>query len=140
MGQTVFPVRDKLSPGRSHEGGFMRWRAVHAPVDEREAEATLDCLLAWGLLEERAGDIVPTRRWSAQLQAAAEKLNLLAARMGADPEGNPLILAVTQALAAMDLTEDDALFRVAVQMLVTLELSRMTPAKRAQMGFPESLQ
>ena len=48
--------------------------------------------MAWGLAEDRAGDIVPTRRWNAQLQAAAEKLNQIAAQMGADPEGNPLVL------------------------------------------------
>ena len=108
-------------------------------MDEPTAEAALDQIMAWGLAEDRAGDIVPTRRWNAQLQAAAEKLNQIAAQMGADPEGNPLVLAVTQALAAMGLTDDDALFRVAVQMLVTLELSRMTPAKRAQLGFPGEL-
>src|SRR5882672_4836798 len=101
-------------------------------MDEPTAEAALDRLIAWGLVDDNAGEITPTRRWNAQLQAAAEKLNQLAAQMGANPEGNPLLLAVTQALASMDLTEDDALFRVAVEMLVTLELSRMTPAKRAQ--------
>ena len=108
-------------------------------MDEPTAEAALDQLLAWGLIEEKNGDITPTKRWNANLQAAAEKLNQLAAKMGQNPEGNPLILAVSQALASMNLTEDDGMFRIAAQMLVTLELSRMTPAKRAQLGFPEHL-
>jgi 2-methylaconitate cis-trans-isomerase PrpF len=104
-------------------------------VNEAEAERVLDRLLAWGLVEDRAGEILPTRRWSARLQAAAEKLNVLAAQTGVNPEGNPLVLAVSQALAAENLTEDEREFRAAAQALVTLELSRMTPAKRAQMGF-----
>jgi hypothetical protein len=115
------------------------WPGSGACLDTPTAEAALDQLLAWGLVEERGGDITPTPRWNANLQAAAEKLNQLAAKMGANPEGNPLVLAVTQALASMNLTEDDALFRIAAEMLVTLELSRMTPAKRAQLGFPEHL-
>lgn len=108
-------------------------------MDEPTAEAALDQLIAWGLVADKDGDITPTKRWNAQLQSAAEKLNQLAAQMGQNPEGNPLVLAVTQALAQMNLTQDPALFRVACEMLLTLELSRMTPAKRAQMGFPERL-
>lgn len=104
-------------------------------MDEREAEAMLAELLAWGLAEERDGQVAPTRRWNAKLQAAAEKVNLLAARTGVNPAGNPLVLAVTQALAAENLGLDDARFDRAVRMLVVLELTRMTPAKRSQLGF-----
>jgi hypothetical protein len=105
-------------------------------MDEPAAERTLDRLIAWGLVEiSSTGDVAPTRLWNAKLQAAAEKLNILAAQLGANPEGNPLVLAVSQALAAEQLTQDEAEFREAVQVLVTLELTRMTPAKRSQMGF-----
>jgi len=105
-------------------------------VDERDVERVLDKLEAWGLVEEKGGEVLPTRRWNAKLQAAAEKLNLLAANLGANPEGNPLILAVSQALANENpdgLT--DATFDEAVRVLVVLELSRMGPEKRAQLGF-----
>lgn len=104
-------------------------------MDEREVEATLDALEAWGLVEEREGQVQPTRRWNAKLQAAAEKLNILAAQSGRNPEGNPLLLAIQQALAGENLTEDERLFQRAVRVLAVLELTRMTPEKRAQMGF-----
>lgn len=104
-------------------------------MDEARVEATLDRLIAWGLAEEMEGELRPTRRWSAKLMAAAEKLNLLAAK-GQAPEGNPLTLAVQQAFAAENLAQDDASFREAVEVLLLLELSRMPPAKRAQAGFP----
>jgi hypothetical protein len=106
-------------------------------VDEREVEATLDLLQSWGLVEERDGHVAGTRRWSARLQAAAEKLNVLAAQTGVNPQGNPLVLAVQQALANENLTEDPATFARAVRVLVVLELTRMTPEKRAQMGFSD---
>lgn len=103
-------------------------------MDEATADALLSKLIARGLVEERAGEIGPTRRWNARVQAAAEKLNLEVERTGSYPEGNPLVLAVAQALkdeAYADADHDDA-----VRVLVTLELSRMTPAKRARYGFP----
>lgn len=105
-------------------------------MDEREVEATLDLLQSWGLVEETPeGEIAGTRRWSAKLQAAAEKLNIVAAQTGVSPSGNPLVLAVEQALAAEGLTTEETVFARAVRVLVTLELTRMTPQKRAQMGF-----
>jgi hypothetical protein len=104
-------------------------------VDDHEVERTLDQLIAWGLVEDHDGDIQPTRRWVAKLQAAAERLNLVVQRTGVPPEGNPLVLAVTQALSAEDLTRDEDLFRRSVQLLVVLELSRMSPEKRGQHGF-----
>ena len=105
-------------------------------MDERRADEVLDRLVAWGLAEVDAdGQVRPTRRWVAKLQAAAEKLNVLAARMGANPAGNPLVLAVSQALANENLTDDEVLYRDAVAALVTLELTRMTGEKRAQHGF-----
>lgn len=107
-------------------------------MDEREVEATLDLLHAWGLVEEKDGHVQGTKRWNARLQAAAEKLNVLAAQTGVNPEGNPLVLAVRQALAAENLTEDEATFARAARVLVVLELTRMTPEKRAQMGFGEA--
>lgn len=106
-------------------------------AEERDVDATLGLLESWGLVEERDGHVRPTRRWNARLQAAAEKLNVLAAQTGVNPEGNPLVLAVHQALAAENLTEDEATFRKAARVLLVLELTRMTPEKRAQMGFPE---
>jgi hypothetical protein len=107
-------------------------------VDEADADRALDALISWGLVAERDGHIVGTPRWGAKLQAAAEKINLVAARAGGSPPvGNPLVLAVTQALANENHTTDDALFGDCVRVLVTLELSRMTPEKRAQYGFSD---
>lgn len=106
-------------------------------MDEPAAERALDRLVAWGLVAEKDGEVVGTPRWGAKLQAAAEKLNILAARNAA-PAGNALVLAVSQALANENLTTDDALFRDCVGVLVTLELSRMTPEKRAQYGFADA--
>lgn len=104
-------------------------------MDERRAEQVLDQLIAWGLIEEGPdGEIRGTRKWGAKLQAAAEKLNLLEAR-NERPAGNPLMVAVGHALANENLTLDDDLYKDAVAMLVTLELSRMSPEKRAQHGF-----
>jgi hypothetical protein len=108
-------------------------------VDEAAVERTLDRLIAWGLAEEHDGEVLATRRWNAKLQAAAEKLNILAAQMDANPEGNPLVLAVQQALANENLdgmTEET--FPDAVRVLVVLELTRMGPEKRAQLGFGDA--
>lgn len=105
-------------------------------MDEARLEALLDRLVAWELVEDVEGDLRPTRRWNAKLQAAAEKLNLLAAK-GAAPSGNPLVLAVEQALAAENRLQADREFREAVEILVMLELSRMKPSKRVQLGFPD---
>lgn len=106
-------------------------------MDEARAAEVLDQLVRWGLVEERDGDVRPTRRWAAKLQASAEKLNVLA---GSDrpPAGNPLVLAVSQALAHEGLTGDEALHADAVRVLVTLELTRMAPDKRAQHGFGDA--
>lgn len=106
-------------------------------VEEPRVEDALDRLIRWGLVEDVEGVLRTTRRWNARLLAAAEKLNLLAQRTGAPPEGNPLVLAVSQALAEENLEADEALFQDAVEVLVILELSRMKPAKRAQAGFPD---
>lgn len=95
----------------------------------------MDLLVAWGLVEEKDGELRGTKRWAAKLQAAAEKLNVLAARTGVNPAGNPLVLAVEGALAAENLTEDAATFRKAAEVLVLLELTRLTPEKRSQLGF-----
>lgn len=104
-------------------------------VDEARASEILDRLIAWGLAEEDPqGEVGVTRRWSAKLQAAAEKLNILESR-NERPVGNPLVLAVTHALANENLTSDEALFQDAVAALVTLELSRMTVEKRERYGF-----
>lgn len=106
-------------------------------MDEARVDAALDRLVAWGFAEDVGGDIRPTRRWSAKLQAAAEKINLLVQRTGHVPDGPPILLAVSQALAAENLTDDEALFQDAVHVLVMLELSRMSPAKRVAAGFPD---
>lgn len=107
-------------------------------VDDASVERTLDQLIRWGLVEQNENDVHPTRRWVAKLQAAAEKINILVSTNGGiAPEGNALVIAVRQALANENLTEDDALFTEAVQLLVILELSRMSPAKRAQHGFAD---
>jgi hypothetical protein len=109
-------------------------------VDEAAVERTLDRLVAWGLAEETPqGDVQGTRRWNAKLQVAAEKLNILAAQTGVNPEGNPLVLAVQQALANENLDGmTEALFPDAVRVLVVLELTRMAPEKRAQLGFGDA--
>lgn len=104
-------------------------------MDEARADELLSTLLAWGLVEERAGEVGPTRRWNARLQAAAERLNQEVARTGAQPEGNPIVLAVSLALRearpelAGELRDD------VVRVLVTLELARMSADKRARYGF-----
>jgi len=106
------------------------------PVDEAIAEALLGSLIGWGLVEEReGGDIGPTRRWNAKLQAAAEKLNVEVEAAGAAPEGNPLVLAVARALGEERPELEGARLDDAVRMLVTLELSRMSADKRARYGF-----
>lgn len=116
--------------------GFKGPSPPAADVDEARVEATLEKLVAWGLVEEVGGDLRPTRRWNAKLQAAAEKLNLLAAK-GQPPAGNPLVVAVQQALAAENRALDDTDLKEAVELLVMLELSRMKVAKRIQLGFPD---
>lgn len=105
-------------------------------MDEAAVEATLDRLIAWGLVEEVGGEVRPTRRWNAKLQAAAEKLNLLAAK-GQAPQGRPLALAVGQALAAENVAADERTFHDATEVLLMLELTRMPPSKRAQAGYPD---
>lgn len=106
-------------------------------MDEERAADLLAQLIAWGLVEERAdGEIAPTRRWNAQVQASAERLNQEVERTGTYPEGNPLVLAIASAFhEARPDVADSALRDDLVRMLVTLELSRMTPEKRARYGF-----
>ena len=101
-------------------------------MDEATADALLTKLQARGLVETQSDDIGPTRRWNARVQAAAERLNLDAAKNG-PPDGNPLVLAVSMALR--DEGYHDADFDDAVRVLVTLELSRMSADKRARYGF-----
>lgn len=94
-------------------------------MDERRAEELLARLIALDILEERAdGEILPTRRWSARFQAAAEKLNQRVAATGAQPEGDPYVLAAATGLldAKVDLPPED--FDDAVRMLVILERAR----------------
>lgn len=105
-------------------------------MDEARAEEILRLLEHWGYVEERAGQLQGSRKWNAKLQAAAEKLNILAGQDQA-PEGNPLVLAVSQALANENLELDPEAFDDAVRVLVTLELTRMGPTKRALAGFPD---
>ncbi|HVM45943.1 MAG TPA: hypothetical protein VM582_08420 [Candidatus Thermoplasmatota archaeon] len=106
-------------------------------MDEAAAEALLAKLIERGLIEERADEVGPTRRWNARVQAAAERLNQEVARTGAQPAGNPLVLAVAQALRDEQYAEGD--FDDAVRVLVTLELTRMSAQKRARYGFDVSL-
>jgi hypothetical protein len=105
-------------------------------VDEAAAEALLAKLVVWGLIEDHDGDITPTRRWNARVQASAERLNQIVERTGAYPAGNPLVIAVARALRdeKPELPPGEE-FDDAVRMLVTLELGRMSAAKRARYGF-----
>lgn len=105
-------------------------------MDDAAAEKLLATLIEWGLVEERDGEVSPTRRWSARLTASAQRINIELERTGTSPQGNPLVLAVAAALRderpdARDDERDDL-----VRMLVTLELSRMSADKRARYGFP----
>lgn len=105
-------------------------------VDEREVAALLDKLIALGFIEERPdGELGPTRRWNARLQAAAEQLNQLVAKQGFEPAGNPLMHAIAQALLAHPdgILEEE--FDDAVRLLAILEVARMKPDKRSQLGF-----
>lgn len=104
-------------------------------MDEARAEALLTQLIGWGLVEERAGEVGPTRRWNARVQASAERINQEVERTGAYPEGNPLVLAIAAALRDEVPTLADAERDDAVRVLVTLELSRMSADKRARYGF-----
>lgn len=108
-------------------------------MDAARVERLLDQLSAWGLVEVTGNDVQPTRKWSAKLQAAAEKLNLIHAKTGVQVAGNPLVVAASQALANENLGAAAEDFDDLVRLLVMLELSRMTPAKRAQLGFPDVL-
>ena len=105
-------------------------------MDEARAGDIVNELTQRGYIEERDGQILATRKWHAKLQAAAEKLNILAGR-GEEPSGNPLVVAVTQALANENLDFADDVFDDAIRVLVTLELTRMGPNKRALAGFPD---
>ncbi len=106
-------------------------------MDEAAAEALLTKLVQRGLVEERDGDVGPTRRWNARVQASAERINQMVQRTGTYPQGNPLVLAVASALREEkpDLAPGEE-FDDAVRMLVTLELGRMSADKRARYGFP----
>lgn len=108
-------------------------------VDAQRVDAILDRLHEWKLVEEREGHMQGTRRWNAKLQAAAEKLNLIEARTGQRPAGNPLVVAASQALANENLGVTPEEFDEYVRVLVLVELSRMTPAKRASLGFADVL-
>lgn len=107
-------------------------------MDDADVEVMIDRLAELGVLRVEDDDVQPTRRWVAHLQAAAEKLNAVAAKTGRQPRGNPLVLAVTAALANQHLDLNDEDFETAVDLLVTLELSRMTPTKRIQHGFTDT--
>ncbi|HET6403452.1 MAG TPA: hypothetical protein VFH78_02295 [Candidatus Thermoplasmatota archaeon] len=102
-------------------------------MDEATADRLVQKLIERGLVEERGDEVGPTRRWNARVQAAAERLNLEVARTGVQPEGNPLVLAVAQALRDEGYADGDT--DDAIRVLVTLELSRMPPDKRARYGF-----
>lgn len=104
-------------------------------MDETDAEALLAQLIAWGLVEERDGEIGPTRRWNARVQASAERLNQEVARTGTYPDANPLVLAIAQGLRDERPDIIGPTFDDAVRMLVTLELTRMSEDKRARYGF-----
>lgn len=108
-------------------------------MDEARVDAVLDRLISLGLAEQQGADVRPTRRWSAKLQAAAEKLNLIHASTGVQLEGNPLVVAAAQALANENLDIPDADFDEHVRVLVLLELARMPPEKRVQHGFGDVL-
>lgn len=104
-------------------------------MDEADAQRLLDTLASWGYVEERDGEVFPTRKWNARLQAAAERINLEVARTGAQPDGNPLMLATAKALMDAGHSLSPEAFDDAVRVLVLLELSLMTPEKRAKHGF-----
>lgn len=105
-------------------------------MDTTAAETLLAKLIAWGLVEDHDGDIQPSRRWNARVQASAERLNQDVARTGTYPQANPLVVAVAAALHEERPELSGDALDDAVRMLVTLELSRMTPEKRARYGFP----
>lgn len=104
-------------------------------VDEQAADALLARLMALGLVEEKGGGLGPTRRWNARIQAASERINQQIAATGVQPLGNPLMLSVAKALEDERTPLAPAEFDDAVRMLVVLELSRMKPEKREQLGF-----
>lgn len=102
-------------------------------MDEANAERVLQRLSDAGLVDDKDGEITPTRKWSAHLQAAAEAINLEIAKSGAAPQGNPLMVAASKALQDVGFGEAD--FDDAVRMLVLLEISRMRPEARERLGF-----
>lgn len=108
-------------------------------MDETRVDQVVQSLQGYGLLEIDEKDLRGTPRWRAKLQASAEKLNLVAARTGQPPAGNPLVIAATQALASENLQLPQQDFDDHVLVLVLVELSHMTPAKRATAGFPDIL-
>ncbi len=108
-------------------------------MNESTLEHILDKLLILGLVEQKGNDIQTTLRWRTKLQATAEKINQINARDGQRLEGNPLVLAAAQTLANENLDIPNDEFDEHVQVLVLLELSRMSPAKRTSMGFPDVL-
>lgn len=108
-------------------------------MDERDVDAILDRLVEWGLAESEEGDVRTSRRWNAKLQATAEKINLIAAKTGSAPAGNPLVVAVSQTLANENLGMSEEDFDDYVRVLVLLELSKASPAKRASLGFADVL-
>lgn len=104
-------------------------------MDEPTAQRVLDALIAYGLAHDDDGDVAPSRKWSAKLQAAAETINLEIERAGVAPEGNPLMLATSKALKDLGFPQED--FDDAVRMLVLMEVARMKPEARAKYGFGE---
>ncbi len=114
-------------------------RPVGVNVDEARVERILDALINWGFAHDEGGEVRGTPKWNAKLQATAEKINLIAQKTGVGVAGNPLVVATSQALANENLDIEPKDFDDYVRVLVMLELSRMTPAKRAQLGFADVL-
>lgn len=104
-------------------------------MDETQADAVFARLLALGLAEERADGVRSSRSWNVALQRASDRLNRRVAETGVMPEGNPLVLAVEDALAAEAVPVAPEERRAIVEVLVLLELVNMSPEKRVQLGF-----
>lgn len=101
--------------------------------DEAAVDRMLARLLALGVAEEREDGVRTSRSWNLALQRASDKLNRAAAERR--PEGNPLALAVDEAMTAEALPFEGAERDLARHVLVLLELVNMPHEKRVQLGW-----
>lgn len=108
--------------------------AVLFPVEEETTARAISELIQLGLVERGARGLETSRRWKAAMMRASAALRDEEARQGVIP-GNPLVNAVTRALADLGVVDENGRTGDYVAFLVALELSSFPSAARAALGF-----